>query len=509
MINIIDRFLNRFTMYRVALYYLVGLLVVATGFGFFKILPYSGISIIISSLFILAICLVTNFIFAWAFDAKINLESAYITVLILIFLISPLNSLQDSGYFSIAFWGSVWAMASKYIFAINKKHVFNPAALAVVITEVVLHQSASWWIGTAAMFPFVLVGGLLLVRKIRRFDFVISFLATAFVFSLLPRIGNADAFLRAFKNFFLISPMFFLAFVMLTEPLTTPPKRWLRVVYGAMVGLLSVPAAHFGSFNFTPELALLVGNIYAYLVSPKQKLILSLQEKQLVATDTYDFIFKTNQPLKFEPGQYLEWTLGAKGADSRGNRRYFTIASSPTESDIRMGIKFYPEASSFKKILLKMKIGDTIIASQLAGEFVMPKDPKQKLAFIAGGIGVTPFRSMIKYLIDKNEPRSVVLLYSNNTNEEVAYHKIFDEAEQKLGIKTVFALTNLACIPDSWRGCRGFLTADTIKKEIPDYKERMFFVSGPHRMVVAFEKVLGDLGVSKRNIKKDFFPGFA
>ncbi len=496
-------------MYRVVLYYLVLLFVVAVIFGFLGILPYSGISIILSTLFILAICLITNYIFAWAFDAQINLESAYITALILVFLITPLKTLSDVTFLSIAFWGSVWAMASKYIFAIKNKHVFNPAALAVVLTEVVLHQSASWWVGTMSMFPFVLFGGLLVVRKLLRFDFVISFLVVAGIFSLAPHLNSASSLLNLSKNLFIISPLFFMAFVMLTEPLTTPPKRWLRVAYGALVGLLFAPGIHVGSFYFTPELALLSGNLFAYLVSPKQKLILTLQDKQLVGTDTYDFIFKPSEPLIFEPGQYLEWTLGSKGADSRGNRRYFTISSSPTEPEIHMGIKFYPEPSTFKTTLQQMEVGDTIIASQLAGEFVMPVDRSKKLVFIAGGIGVTPFRSMVKYLVDKNEPRTVTLMYSNRTKNDVAYHEIFDEAEKKLGIKTIYALTELKDIPKNWAGKSGFIDADMIKKEIPDYKDRIFYLSGPHSMVVVFEKILKDLGVSKWNIKKDFFPGFA
>lgn len=509
MLNAIDKFLNKITMYRVILYYLLFLLVVAIGFGFFGLLPYSGLSMILSAIFILATCLIFNYIFAWAFDAQINLESAYITALILFFLITPLKNLTDFSFVSIAFWGSVWAMASKYIFAINKKHIFNPAALAMVLTETALHQSASWWVGTAVMFPFVLVGGLLVVRKILRFDFVLSFLAITILFSVVPHYSGLASLGKLLNNLLLVGPAFFLAFVMLTEPLTTPPKRWLRVVYGGLVGMLAAPATHLGIFYFTPELALLVGNLYSYWVSPKEKLILSLIEKKLVATDTYDFVFKPSEVLDFEPGQYLEWTLGSRGADSRGNRRYFTISSSPTEPEIRMGIKFYPDASTFKTNLLQMNPGDKLVASQLAGEFVMPSDSSKKLAFIAGGIGITPFRSMIKYLVDKSEKRDVVLLYSNKTKGDVAYSEIFDEAEQKLGVKTVYALTDVESIPADWKGCCGFITADVIKKEIPDYKDRIFYISGPHGMVVAFEKTLADLGVSKRNIKKDFFPGFA
>jgi ferredoxin-NADP reductase len=153
-----------------------------------------------------------------------------------------------------------------------------------------------------------------------------------------------------------------------------------------------------------------------------------------------------------------------------------------------------------------MKSGDTIVAGQLAGDFTLPKDPKQKLAFIAGGIGITPFRSMIKNLIDRGEKRDAILFYSNRSADEIAYRDVFDDAEQKIGMRTIYITTG-AGTPNADGGNR--LTADTIKKEIPDYGERMFYLSGTHAMTNAFEKTLREMGVPRANIKTDFFPGFA
>ncbi|TGV95790.1 FAD-dependent oxidoreductase, partial [Mesorhizobium sp. M2E.F.Ca.ET.154.01.1.1] len=114
--------------------------------------------------------------------------------------------------------------------------------------------------------------------------------------------------------------------------------------------------------------------------------------------------------LAFQAGQYLEWTLGLDRSDNRGNRRYFTVASSPTEQSVRLGVKFYPKSSAFKQALGTMRPGGTIHAAQLAGDFTLPSDPKIKIAFLAGGIGITPFRSMLQYLIDRNESRPIVVL---------------------------------------------------------------------------------------------------
>ncbi len=500
--NFIDRFLNNITMYRLVMYYLIILLAIAAIFGATGILPYNPVAIIFSTLFLLIIAWATNGILAKLMSAQPNTESVYITALILALIITPGMPTDVSTVIFLA-WAAVIAMASKYVFAIDKKHIFNPAAFAVAVTALALNQSASWWIGgNVPMMAFVIVGGLLVLRKIQRFDLALTF----FVFALASDVVTHLAFdpVSTIQKALLHTPLFFFASIMITEPLTTPPTRRWRMIYGAIVGALFSPAIAIAGISSSPELALLVGNIFSYIVSPKGKRVLTLKEKQTVGADIHHLVFTTDKKLAFRPGQYLEWTLGggthnASSTDGRGNRRYFTIASAPTEDTIQLGIKSYEPSSSFKKQLLTMKPGDTIIAGQLAGEFTLPKDPKQKLAFIAGGIGITPFRSMVKDLIDRDEKRDAVLFYSNRTASEVAYRDIFDEAERKFGMKTIYTMTD--------GGDR--LTADMIKKEISDYGERMFYISGTHAMTNSFRKTLREMGVSLANIKTDFFPGFA
>jgi ferredoxin-NADP reductase len=508
MLNFIDNFLNRITMYRLVLYSLILLLAAAAIFGLLGILPYGFFDIILSTGFLLAVGLLTNWVFAKTFKAHPNVESVYISTLILALIITPPKGLDLQSYIFL-FWAAMLTMAGKYILAINKKHIFNPVAIAVVITAFAINQSASWWVGTAWMLPLVLITGILIVRKIRRSDLVFAFLITTVVATLGIAVlqgGNITALARqAFAD----SPLFFFAFVMLTEPLTTPPTKNLQIWYGILVGLLFTPQIHVGSLYFPPELALVFGNIFSYLVSPKQKLMLTLKQKVRLAPDVYDFIFKSDKKFSFTPGQYLEWTLAHKGPDSRGNRRYFTIASSPTEDEIIMGVKFYPGPSSFKKSLLSMKPGEQIAAGQLAGDFTLKNDPGQKLVFIAGGIGVTPFRSMVKNLIDKNEKRPITIFYANKNPEDVVYKNIFDEAEKKLGIKTTYTLTGSPAHGAGWNGEKGRIDEQMIKNKLPDYKERIYYISGPKSMIDSFEKVLDNLGVPGSQIKTDFFPGFA
>jgi ferredoxin-NADP reductase len=203
----------------------------------------------------------------------------------------------------------------------------------------------------------------------------------------------------------------------------------------------------------------------------------------------------------------MEWTLPHKGVDSRGNRRYFTIASSPTEPLIHLGVKFYPEGSSFKRALAKITTATPVIAGQLSGDFTLPEDTNKKLVFIAGGIGITPFRSMIKYSIDTNQPRQIILFYANKVLTEIAYGDVFEEA-RSIGVKTVYTLTDVENVPQSWQGKKGRITPEMIKEEVSDYQDRIFYLSGPHAMVTGFENTLKQMGIPNNRIKKDFFPGF-
>ena len=493
-------------MYRLVLYYLILLLCVAFIYSLFGILQFQPFSLLFSTLFLLAICWVTNKIFAAVFKAPANVESVYISAFILALIIAPEKSVSDVVFL---FWAGVLAMASKYILAIKYKHLFNPVAIAVVLTALTGVGSANWWVGTLPMLPFELLG-LLIVRKIQRSDLVFYFFLATLVTMFAFTIARGGDLVKVVQEVVIASSIFFCSFVMLTEPLTTPPTKKLQSLYGAFVGVLFAPQFHIGSFYTTPEIALVIGNIFSYLVSPKTKIIAKLVEKKQVSSDIFDFVFNGGKQFAFLPGQYMEWTLAHPGTDSRGNRRYFTIASSPTEKYVRLGVRIYNHGgSSFKKALLAIPESSQIVGAQISGDFTLPEDKSKKLVFLAGGIGVTPFRSMIQYLIDKDEKRSITIFYVNKRKDEIVYDDIFNQAQKQLGIKTVYTLTDKSSVPSNWQGSVGRIDAEMIRQEVPDFRERTFYLSGPHAMVVSAEKVLQGLTIPKKQIKKDFFPGLA
>lgn len=501
----IDEILDGFTIYRVTLYGLLFLTVVAFAYSFLGLIISSPLNLLTSLILIVGACYLTNKIFAKIFNIPTNNESFFITALILFLVLAPLNSIDSAVIFLIA--GTV-AMASKYLLVVNKRHIFNPAAFALVVVDLIGSSQVQWWVGNKYMFPFILVIGLLIVRKVSRFHLFLSFvfinLLTVSIFSFFNKIDILSTLISVITSW----PLLFLGTIMLTEPFTTPPSQSLQIVYGGLVGVLAGTPFHFGMIYLTSELALILGNIYSYVVSFKYRLILILDEKKQLSSSVYEFVFLSLQKFNFLPGQYMEWTLPLRKIDSRGNRRYFTIASSPTEENIHLGVKINSPSSSFKKALVSTERGDKIYAGQLIGEFILPEDKNKKLVFLAGGIGITPFRSMIKFLLDNKIARPVILIYSNKKADEIVYRDIFDRAQRDLGLKIVYALTDKEVLPSDWQGEVGRVDADMIARQVPDYMERIFYLSGPHAMVTAFEETLNKMGIKKKNIKKDFFPGF-
>jgi ferredoxin-NADP reductase len=398
------------------------------------------------------------------------------------------------------------AQASKYLITWRRKHIFNPAAVAVVLSGAVGWVPATWWIATAVMAPFTLALGLLVVRKIRRAAMVGVFALAAVVLILSIGLAHGEPLEDLLVASITTWPLVFFGTIMLTEPATMPPRRYQQLIYAGVVGLMFASQFHLAGVIATPEIALVMGNLYAFAVSPHYRLRLKLKRINRLSPRVADLVFESDRHPQHLPGQYLEVTLAHPKPDLRGNRRTFTIASSPTEPELHLGVKFYEPSSTFKLALQRMKPGDIVVADQLAGSFILPRDPAQKLVMVAGGIGVTPFRSMIKYLIDTNQRRDIVLLYAISDPDELSYADIIAQAEP-LGVRMVPILGS-PNPSSSWKGRTGFVDAALIQTEIPDYHERRFYLSGPQIMVDKARRSLRSINVRRRDIKTDYFSGY-
>jgi len=495
-----DRLSDSLTTFRSLLYTLIIYIAAACVLSLSGKVSFSVTDILQSALWLVLIGKLSNLLLSRLFNVPINQESDIITALILSLIMSPATDFSGLLVLGAA---AMVAMLSKFVLTYNGRHVFNPAAFGAFIAGAVFHTYASWWIASTYMFLVLLVGGFLIVRKMRRFTMVLTFIGLYLAWRLVLQhifLGNAPV--TTWHSLYLdiaATPLIFLASVMLTEPLTSPTKSNNQVAY-------AITAAVFYSITrlrISPEEALLIANIVAFLVEPNRSLLLKLVSRRQEAAGIYSYIFKAQRPLKYTAGQYMEWTLPNVPLDARGNRRYLTLSSSPTEENVMFTIKRPAKMSSFKQQLQDLKPGQYIGATQLAGSFTLPPDKNLKLAFIAGGVGITPYRSMIKALIDKQESRDIKLFYSAVTAEEFAFKDLFRQAE-KFNIDAKYVVTNSPAAGY----LSGYVNEELIKNNMSDYLDRLFYISGPQGFVAAVRLALLNLGVEPKNITTDFFPGY-
>ena len=143
---------------------------------------------------------------------------------------------------------------------------------------------------------------------------------------------------------------------------------------------------------------------------------LTLRTIKQEASDIFSYIFMPERSLRWQAGQYLHYILNHPKPDDRGVERYFSIASAPHEKQVMLTTRFAPKGSSFKKALKTLKAGDEIEVHEKGGDFVL--DHRRKtFVFIAGGIGITPFRAILLDMERNRNPLNVQLLYANRDND--------------------------------------------------------------------------------------------
>ena len=222
-----------------------------------------------------------------------------------------------------------------------------------------------------------------------------------------------------------------------------------------------------------------------------------------VAENIKTFWFKPEGTVRYEAGQFTELYLPHDNHDDRGIKRWFTISSSPVDPLISITTKFAVDRSStFKQTLLQLKPGTEVMLADPMGDFVLPKDKSIPLLFVAGGIGVTPVHSMVKYLSDTHEQRDIQLLYAANHDNELAFKGLFESYELR-------DLSYVIHEPSpAWKGEVGSLTTDRILKAINGSGDMIIYLSGPEPMVETFDKELKAAGINKHRLVTDFFPGY-
>lgn len=218
----------------------------------------------------------------------------------------------------------------------------------------------------------------------------------------------------------------------------------------------------------------------------------TLDHKESITSNITTFWFSATSLPRYNAGQFIELRLPHDDKDKRGDKRWFTLSSSPTESMLSITTKLAAEnGSSFKTALRHLGVGTELDMAAPMGDFILPKDPSVPLVFVAGGIGCTPFRSMVKYLQDSGQSRDITLLYAASDNSEVAFRNIFEKLGNKFQIIVGTRLDAAKIIELSGATDNHYL-----------------YLSGPEPMIEALAKDLKNNGINKKKIYTDFFPGY-
>lgn len=237
-----------------------------------------------------------------------------------------------------------------------------------------------------------------------------------------------------------------------------------------------------------------------------QSFLLPFLRKEQVAKDTYSFFFDRTMFGDFIPGHYIRITIPHKNQDERGNTRLFSLVTSPLNTK-ELAITTRVLQSSFKHALANLTPGTEVQFFGPMGRFLFDETEKRPCVFLAGGIGLTPFHSMLTYADEKNLQNNITFFASFSTPEEVAYKQEFEQiAQRHPNIKIIYTVTQSSSIP--WQGETGRISADMIKKYVFDVLQPLYYIVGPPKMVEAMEMIVKEMNVSIEQIKKEQFVGY-
>lgn len=213
------------------------------------------------------------------------------------------------------------------------------------------------------------------------------------------------------------------------------------------------------------------------------------------------------QPFPYQAGQFFRLTLRDVANDPRGPWRFFSNSSSPTEKDIFMTTTRISQ-SPFKQRLKSLAHGELVTVSGPFGKFVLG-DESKPYVFLGGGVGVTPFRSILKDVTDRKLPHKITLLYSSKTPKDIVFKNDLDQiAKDNPNVNIVYTITRPDESAVSWQGKTGRIDGNMIHECTTDILNTMFYVCGPPSLVMALSDIVKALGIPTENLKTELFTGY-
>jgi ferredoxin-NADP reductase len=232
-----------------------------------------------------------------------------------------------------------------------------------------------------------------------------------------------------------------------------------------------------------------------------------IKEKREVAKGTLMVTFDLlGEEIDFKPGQYFFVTLPDIGhQDEKGLRRHISVVTSPNEKGT-LGLATRMRDSAFKQTLREVPVGTKVEVEPPKGDFALPDETRRPLVFVAGGIGITVFRSMLLYIREEGLAHRVTLLYSNRDRESTAFLDELQELEQQIpDFRLILTMTE----DPGWEGETRMVDARFFKEHLgEDLDQYTFLVAGPPAMTESVQSALEEAGVQAANVIAESYSGY-
>ncbi|MDA8110408.1 MAG: FAD-dependent oxidoreductase [Betaproteobacteria bacterium] len=233
-----------------------------------------------------------------------------------------------------------------------------------------------------------------------------------------------------------------------------------------------------------------------------------LRRRESVAEGTTAFYFSRPAGFEFRAGQSLLLSLiSPPETDGEGDSRTFTIASAPHEAELMVATRMRDTA--FKRVLKSLPLGTALTIDGPNGEMVLEESPTRPVVFLAGGIGITPFRSMALHAAHARLAHRILLFYGNRRHEDAAF---LDELQETAKRNPSFRLIALMSEPQKsahpWSGETGFIRRELIERHVAEPKAALYYFAGPPAMTAAMHALLEALGVGEPSMRYEEFYGY-
>lgn len=233
-----------------------------------------------------------------------------------------------------------------------------------------------------------------------------------------------------------------------------------------------------------------------------------LLRREEVAKGTMSFHFDKPAGFQFKPGQYVDFTLlDPSETDAEGGIRSFSLASAPEEKDLMIVTRMRDTA--FKRVLKKMPFGTQLRVEGPLGSFTLHGATSRPAVFLAGGIGITPFRSMIVNDARKGLAHRIVLFYSNRQPEDAAFLQELQQlGDENQNYQIICAMTEMKKSKRPWNGETGYIDKAMLTRFVPDMAAPIYYIAGPPAMVTAMKQTLVDARVDEDDVRAEDFAGY-